>query len=211
MLGVTGAVGAGKSTVCAALAGHGFAVLDVDVVASEVLAAGVPEVAALLPELGGAPSGPAVLRAILDRPALRPRVEAAARPYVEARIRAWRAALTTDGALDAALLFEQGLDALCDATWCVTCPADERRLRVGARATTSARTFDAIEAAQWPEAEKARRADDVVEGAAEGVPLEARVREALGRLRARPGWAPDDSVSPGLPQPATGRRTDGVP
>lgn len=189
MLGVTGAVGAGKSTVCAALGAQGFAVLDVDVLASEVLAAGVPEVAALLPELGERLSGPSVLRAMLERPALRPQVEAAARPYVEARIRAWKTALTGDGALDAALLFELGLDELCDATWCVTCPAEERRARVGARTTTSATLFDAIEAAQWPEAEKQRRANDVVPGVAEGAPVEERVREALGRLRSEPGWA----------------------
>lgn len=186
MLGVTGAVGAGKSTVCAALAAHGFAVLDVDAVASEVLSAGVPEVAALLPALAGRLSGPAVLRTILEQPALRPQVEAAARPYVEARIRAWKDALSCDGALDAALLFELGLDALCDATWCVTCPAEERRARVTARATTSARFFDAIDAAQWPEAEKARRADDVVPGT--GVSLEARLREPLDRWRARLRW-----------------------
>lgn len=187
MLGVTGAVGAGKSTVCAALAAQGFAVLDVDELASEVLAAGVPEVAALLPELG-ALTGPAVLRAILERPALRPQVEAAARPYVEARLRAWKDALSSDGALDAALLFELGLDAWCDATWCVTCPAEERRARVSARTTTSARFFDAIEAAQWPEAEKARRADDVVPGTAAGGALGTRLQEALERLRTRSGW-----------------------
>lgn len=179
---MTGAVGAGKSTVCAVLAARGFEVLDVDELASEVLAAGVPEVAALLPELGGQLSGPAVLRAMLERPTLRPQVEAAARPYVEARIHAWKAALTTHGALDAALLFELGLDALCDATWCVTCPADQRRARVNARTTTSSRYFDAIEAAQWPEAEKVKRADDVVSGTSAGAALEVRVSEALARL-----------------------------
>lgn len=189
MLGVTGVVGAGKSTVCAALAARGFEVVDVDVVASEVLAAGVPEVAALLPELSGALDGPAVLRAVLQRPALRAPVQAAARPYVWERLRAWKAGLTVDGALDAALLFEQGLDALCEATWCVTCPAEERRARVAARRTTSAGYFDAIEAAQWAEAEKVRQADDVVAGAG-GLPsVDERVRAALARLGEGAGWA----------------------
>ena len=51
VLGVTGAVGAGKSTVCRALLQHGFAVLDVDDVAAEALGELLPELAQLVPFL----------------------------------------------------------------------------------------------------------------------------------------------------------------
>ena len=70
------------------------------------------------------------------------------RPAIHAR-RAGDAAQAATKAtvkfFDAALLFEHGLDALCDETICVTCPVDERRRRVLARGTTSATFFDAIE------------------------------------------------------------------
>jgi dephospho-CoA kinase len=55
-------------------------------------------------------------------------------------------------------LFESRLDELCDATLCIQCSRDERRRRVQARLTASSKHFDAMEAAQLPESEKARRA-----------------------------------------------------
>lgn len=145
--GVTGAVGAGKSTVAALLAGFGARVLDVDEVAAQALAQSALELTAAQ-----------ALEAVVTGGADRARLEAVLVPEVQRRIGDWCARSTLPAVLDAALLFEHGLERFCDVTVCVRCPTDERRRRVEARPTTSSRFFQAIEAAQWPEREKARRA-----------------------------------------------------
>ena len=66
-VGLTGGIGSGKSTVAAALAGHGALVVDADQIAREVVARGTPGLAALADRFG-----PGVLTAEgdLDRAAL---------------------------------------------------------------------------------------------------------------------------------------------
>ena len=150
--GVTGCVGAGKSTVSSLLAGFGARVLDVDDVAAQVLA-----------ESSLGLTAAQALTAVVTGGAERARIEAALIPEVQRRIAAWCAESEVPGVLDAALLFEHGLERYCSVTLCVCCPAEERRRRVEARSTTSARLFDAIESSQWPEAEKARRATHQIE------------------------------------------------
>jgi len=142
ILGVTGSVGAGKSTIAALLKTRGFEVLDVDDVAARAAVA-----------LGLAP-GDALRRVLGGDRAL----EQALIAHVKHEITDWLARGAGPRVIDAALLFEHGLDALCDRTVCARCPADERRRRVTQRASTSATHFDRIEASQWPEEEKARRA-----------------------------------------------------
>src|SRR5689334_25405807 len=51
-IGLTGGIGAGKSTVSAALAGHGAVVIDADRIAREVVEPGTPGLAAVVAEFG---------------------------------------------------------------------------------------------------------------------------------------------------------------
>ena len=145
--GVTGCVGAGKSTVASILSGFGARVLDVDDVAAQALA-----------ESGLGLTVAQALTAVVTGGAERACIEAALIPEVQRRVAAWCAESEVPGVLDAALLFEHGLDRFCSVTLCVCCPTAERRRRVEARSTTSARLFDAIDSSQWPEVEKSRRA-----------------------------------------------------
>jgi dephospho-CoA kinase len=149
IVGLTGAVGAGKSTAAALLAAQGFEALDVDEVAAQaVRARGLDPGEALLEVLTRGPRGKDL--------------EAAIAPEVERRVGAWCAQTAGPRVIDAALLFELGLDVHCALTICLRCPAEERRRRVEARRTISARHFEHIERAQLDEAEKARRATHVV-------------------------------------------------
>jgi dephospho-CoA kinase len=146
IVGLTGAVGAGKSTVAAFLAQRGFQVIDVDVLAAKAaLARGVSPGDALLRVL----EGDSVLEALLLAD-------------VKSSLAAWAETTTGNRVIDSALLFEHGLDRLCDVTVCLTCPLEERRRRVGTRSTTSASHFDRIEGSQLSEAEKAHRAHHVI-------------------------------------------------
>ncbi len=185
VLGVTGAVGAGKSTVCRALLQHGFAVLDVDDVAAEALGELLPELAQLVPAAVsslGTPNKAPLFAAMLQDAGLRKELEQRLRPFIVRRIRAWAESLRGPGALDAALLFESGLDAFCDATLCVECDGAERRRRVQQRTTASAQHFDALEAAQLPAAEKRRRASAAISTQGRPAHLEEKLQAVLAAV-----------------------------
>jgi dephospho-CoA kinase len=67
MVGLTGGIGAGKSTVAGILAAHGAIVVDADAIAREIVEPGTPTLAKLVERFG-----PEILRpdGSLDRPAL---------------------------------------------------------------------------------------------------------------------------------------------
>ena len=119
-VGLTGGIGAGKSAVAQRLAARGAVIIDADVLAREVVAAGTDGLAAVLEAFGPEVVGP---DGELDRPALGARVfgDDAARRRLEGiihpRVRARTAELTAAAARDAIvvndvpLLVETGLAA----------------------------------------------------------------------------------------------------
>jgi dephospho-CoA kinase len=145
--GITGCVGAGKSTAAGILESLGARVLDLDRVAAKAVTES---------SLGLTPAQ--ALTQVVTAGPDRARIEAAILPIVIRRVEAWCAESTQTGVLDAALLFEHGLDRFCDVTVCVCCPIGERRERVLKRSTASAQLFDAIDSAQWSEEQKAELA-----------------------------------------------------
>ncbi len=153
IIGVTGCVGAGKSTASAILAGFGARVLDLDRVAARAVkesSLGLTAAEALAAVVMGGPD--------------KARIEASLIPVVHSRVAAWCAESDQPGVLDAALLFEHGLERFCDLTICVCCPIEERKRRVALRSTASKGLFSAIEAAQWPEQRKASLSRLIVQG-----------------------------------------------
>jgi dephospho-CoA kinase len=92
-VGLTGGIGSGKSTVAALLAGKGAVVIDADVIAREVVAAGTPGLAAVVEEFGQevlTPEGeldrPRVGALVFADEAARRRLEAIVHPLVLERI-----------------------------------------------------------------------------------------------------------------------------
>jgi len=67
LVGLTGGIGSGKSTVSSALAKHGAVVIDADAIAREVQQPGSPVITALAERFGG---GVVMADGNLDRPAL---------------------------------------------------------------------------------------------------------------------------------------------
>jgi len=171
VLGVTGTVAAGKSTLTARLAALGARVIDADALGHRALATpGVRDAVAVAFGRGVlAPDG-TLDRALLARgvfadAAARARLEAIVHPVVRRAIDEEIAAARKAGAplvvVDCALLFESGLDAICDSTLAVDAPEAVRIARARA-----ARGWDESEvvrrsAAQLPAAEKRARAGRV--------------------------------------------------
>jgi dephospho-CoA kinase len=130
-VGLTGGIGAGKSTVARLLAERGAVLLDADVAAREVVAPGTDGLAAVVAEFGDRVLGP---DGGLDRPALAAIVfgddkrRAALNAIVHPRVRVWmewRAGQAPPGSVvvqDIPLLVEGALAARFDLVVVVDAP-----------------------------------------------------------------------------------------
>jgi dephospho-CoA kinase len=149
VIGLTGPIGCGKSTVAMWLAELGAAVVDADVVARDVVEQGSPALDAVAREFGTAvlrPDGTldrqALGRIVFADPAALARLERivhpAVRPRILAAIAAARAAHAPAAVVEAIKLVEGGLAELCDEVWLVTCSSADQRERLRRRGATSA-------------------------------------------------------------------------
>ncbi|RMH54451.1 MAG: dephospho-CoA kinase [Candidatus Hydrogenedentota bacterium] len=199
VIGITGTLGAGKSTLAALLREEWerrrvpVLLLDADAVVhglfrreAERLARGEPS--PLLDPLAEA-FGRDVLdeekgvrrellaeRAFGDRKS-RERLNAIVHPHVEAEFRKRIAEAEGVVLLDVPLLFESGMDRLCDVTISVDAPQQERRKRAA-----HLRVFEGREEGQWSGAEKARRADYAVENRGSPEELRAEARKLVEEI-----------------------------
>jgi dephospho-CoA kinase len=151
VIGLTGPIGCGKSTVAAWLGELGAIVVDADLVAREVVEPGEPALVEVLEAFGpdvAAPDGSidrvALGRIVFTDPEALSRLEAIVHPAVRPRILDHIAAATRDGApavvVEAIKLVEGGLAALCDEVWLVVCDATAQRDRLAARGADAADT-----------------------------------------------------------------------
>jgi dephospho-CoA kinase len=172
ILGLTGSVGMGKSTAAAMLRRLGAPVHDSDAVVHRLLAPrgiAVTAVAAAFPEAlgddGGIDRARLGRRVFADPEALR-RLERILHPLVrksqERFLKLARGRRVPVVVLDIPLLFETGGDRRCNRVVVVWAPAQVQRARVMGRPGMSEARFRAIVAKQTPDAQKRRRADDVV-------------------------------------------------
>lgn len=168
-LGLTGSIGMGKSTTAAVFAVEGVPVWDADSAVHRLYEpgmAGAEAVGRLAPPAIDAEGrvDRARLRGLIQAdPALLDRVTAAVHPLVADDRTAFLVA-TADASivlLDIPLLYETGLQDLCDAVAVASAPAEVQRQRVLARGITDD-GFQLILSRQLPDAEKRARADYVI-------------------------------------------------
>lgn len=218
-IGLTGGMGAGKSTVARALAEHGAVIIDSDVIAREVVAPGTPGLAALVEAFGAD-----ILAAdgSLDRPALaakafrddesRATLNSITHPLVGQRTAELLAAAAPDAIVvqDVPLLVENNMAPFVNLVLVVDA-ATETRLRrlVEFRGVDEADARARI-AAQATDEQRYAAADVLLDnngaaGAVEAevaqlwerrlVPFEANMRAGIpvrpefGIVEARPEWA----------------------
>ena len=190
IIGLTGGIACGKSTVSTELRAHGAAIIDADALAHELSQPHQPIYNAYVERFGreivtadGTLDRAAIARRVFADPAVRAEVEAIAHPIIrraaEVRLRAARDENKRAAVLDVPLLFEAGWDALADETWVVALPREEQLARLLARD----KAMDAGEArariaAQMPLAEKCARADVVIDNSG----TVEETREYIGKL-----------------------------
>jgi dephospho-CoA kinase len=186
VLGLTGSIGMGKSTVGDFFAESGVPVYDADAAVHRLYAGD----AALLIEAafpgttqdGTVDRGRLAAHVIGDQAALR-RLEAIVHPLVRRAEERFLAEAEAAGApvavLNIPLLFETGGDQRCDAVVVVSAPAETQRARVMSRPDMTEEKFTGLLGKQMPDAEKRRRADFVVDTAQDFDSTRAQVRAIL--------------------------------
>ena len=216
LIGLTGNIACGKTTVLARLAELGAETIDADRVVHDLMVPGETVWAAVRdawPEVITA-AGEIDRRAlgviVFADPAQLRRLEALTHPAVRARIVARVADAARRGVkvvvVDAIKLFEGGLAAHCDTVWVVTCTPAQQLARLMARNGFSEAEARKRIAAQPPQAEKVARANVVIDNSGGRSVTLAQVDAAWATLTPRlPGYPRSGSR---IPSPvATGEGT----
>jgi dephospho-CoA kinase len=141
VIGLTGPIGCGKSTVAGWLRELGAAAVDADDVTRDVTAPGEPAHDLILERFGdvvrmhdGTVDRRGLARIVFTDPRRLAELEAIVHPAVRPRILAAIDAARADAApavvIEAIKLVEGGLAALCDEVWLITCTSEAQRERV---------------------------------------------------------------------------------
>jgi dephospho-CoA kinase len=203
LVGLTGGIASGKSTVSRQLAGLGCQLIDADVLAREVVAPGEPALAAIVEAFGrevlqpdGTLDRARVAAAIFADPAKRKRLEAITHPAILGRRQARLDALAASGfdgivVQDAALLIEVGGHAHVDRLVVVYADPTVQRERLMRRDGLARDEAKRRIASQMPLADKAALAHYVIDNSDSPEETAAQVRAVhaalLAEHRARPG------------------------
>ncbi|HPE31716.1 MAG TPA: dephospho-CoA kinase [Parvularculaceae bacterium] len=192
VVGLTGSIGMGKSTVLKMFEALGAAAWNADDAVHRLYAkgaAGALAVAKDFPEaiVDGAVDREKLAALVLGNPEKLRRLEEIVHPLVSDDRADFLARAESDHVdivmLDIPLLFEKSYEEMFDAIVVVSAPADVQRARVLARPGMTEAKFEAILAQQTPDAEKRARADYVIDT---GLPLEetkAQVEGVMSELK----------------------------
>jgi dephospho-CoA kinase len=187
IIGLTGNIGSGKSTVAAFLREMGYPVLDADLLAERARELKKAELKALFPEafLGEELDRRRLAQLVFSDPqrlrALEELIHPEVRRLLEEELSRLEAPLVF---VEIPLLFEKGWEGRLQGTILVAAPLEERLRRAMARSGLSREEVLARERAQMPEEEKRRRATWVLENRGSLEDLRAQVQALLGEIRA---------------------------
>jgi dephospho-CoA kinase len=187
-IGLTGGIAAGKSEALAAFSRLGASTLSSDVVVHELLDS-EPLLGRLVERWGPevAPQGAVdrnrIGEVVFADPEQLTWLEQQIHPLVRERIGAWLGDLSADeefAVIEVPLLFESGLEQAFDATVSIVTADEVRRERAAARGHA---LVGEREARQLDQAEKASRADHIVENDGSVEDLERALSALLAKLR----------------------------
>jgi dephospho-CoA kinase len=198
VIGLTGGIACGKSTVSSMLAARGVAVVDADVVARDIVAPGTEGARAVLAAFGdgvraadGGIDRRALAAQVFHDPARRAELNAVVHPRVAEETARRLAALDAAGhgfaVYDAALLVETGGYRAMALLVVVTATPEAQRARLLARNGGDVADADARIAAQLPLADKVAVADRVLDNSGSVEALAAQVDALYTDLALRYG------------------------
>jgi dephospho-CoA kinase len=172
LIGLTGGIGMGKSTVAEFMANRGELIIDTDQLARDLVAPGQPAGEEIRSEFGGDAfrddgtlDRPALAAVVFSEPQKRARLEAILHPRIRAawlaQAQEWRNRGERRGVVVIPLLFETAAEKEFDLTVCVACSPATQARRLRERGWTPAEINRRL-ASQRPIAEKMDRAQRVI-------------------------------------------------
>jgi dephospho-CoA kinase len=203
VLGLTGGIATGKSTVSRYLSRLGAHVIDADKIAHQVTRPGTPGFLKLVERFGEgivAPDGTldrkALGRIVFNDREVLSDINSIVHPHVIGEIHNILDALDRSSAergtpmcavLDVPLLFEVGLDKICDEIWVVAIDLELQIQRLRQRDGYSREEALSRIRSQMDMEEKLARADVVIDNSGSPADTESRVRELWQGLNRRLG------------------------
>ena len=192
VLGLTGSIGMGKSTVAAMFRRLKVPVFDADAAVHALQAPGGAALPAIAQRFPGTVAGDVLDRGrlgaiVFGAPDRLIELEAIIHPLVAVAQRRFRhrCRFRPLVVLDVPLLFERGGATACDLVAVVSAPIAVQRARVLARPGMTPGRFDAILGKQWPDAEKRRKADIVIPTGGSKIATWNEVRQVVACLERR--------------------------
>jgi len=191
IIGLTGSIGMGKSTVAQMFVDEGVPLFDADAAVHQLQGpdgALVDEIEALFP---GSTNSKGVDRqklgaAVLGDPAALQQLEQLIHPAVGKMRRVFLEKYRNRPLIlfDIPLLFEKGGAESVDHIVVVSAGADHQRARVLKRPGMSEERFEQIKALQMPDADKRRRADSVIDTSLPHAETRRAVQKLVRKLKA---------------------------
>ncbi len=199
VLGLTGSIGMGKSTVARMFRDLGAIIIDSDDIVHRLMeygGAAVADILQLCPEakIVARDGSVGVDRVVLGKWVVSDKgdvgkLESILHPLVSARRGQLLDLMEAEGefrlaVLDVPLLFERGIEAECDLVIVVSAGAEEQRRRVMGRDSMTEERFADILGKQMSDEEKRERADLVLDTSLDYEETEKQVREIYEHIKA---------------------------
>ena len=170
VVGLTGGIGSGKTTVMQGFNALGIEYVDADIVAREVVMPGMPALDQIAGHFGtqlinadGSLNRAALREHIFNHPADKAWLEQLLHPLIRQRLLQQLNALTSPYVLLVApLLLENKLNSVVSRVLVVDLPDKLQRERAMARDNANAAQIDAIMAAQLSRTDRLAQADDII-------------------------------------------------
>lgn len=202
VIGLTGGIGCGKSSVARIFAGLGSAVIDTDAIAHRITARGSPALAAIIDQFGASyllPDGSldraALRQRIFSDPQAKEKLEAILHPRIRQQVIEEMAAVQAPYLILAIpLFFETGAyHELVSRVLVVDCDESQQISRTMARSGLTEAEVRAIMASQVSREKRIRHADDILSNRSSQEHLEDQCRTLhLSYLH----LAKDDGIKP---------------
>jgi dephospho-CoA kinase len=193
ILGLTGGIGCGKSSVGRLLEGLGLKRLDTDLVARQVVGEGTPGLRAVVERFGtevldsdGELNRQALAEIVFGDEQQRTALERILHPLIWGEVEQFVERCRADrhnAVIEVPLLYENSREDFFDEVWVVATTPELQASRLMARNRWSTEEIEARIASQMPLVDKIKRADIVIHNIGTSEELKEQVREAWHRER----------------------------
>lgn len=191
VIGLTGGIGTGKSTVSNYLREHNFAIVDADMISRQVVEPGSPLLKELEEAFGsdiinedGSLDRKGLAAIVFNDPEQKKLMDEIMHKEILAEMRKSMEEYRRQGThqsiiLDVPLLFEIGLESWCDQVWLVTADMDVRISRVCARDDAMPHEVEARIRNQMSDDEKIKRSHSILDNSGTLDELRRQISELL--------------------------------